>query len=145
MENPMDISGRWFNELKSQMVIDVHGSTITGKYHTGVGDAKGEYDLVGRVSRLSDGNATIAFVVAWQNGLQDTDAVTAWSGEIHEIEGILCMTTTWLMTRETLQENDWRATTVGRDYFTRSPQEVTSFEKPSSFLHPSHPFPPSML
>ena len=46
----MDISGQWFNELKSHMVINVRGSMIIGKYHTGVGQAEGEYELVGRVS-----------------------------------------------------------------------------------------------
>jgi Avidin family len=141
----MDIRGKWFNELKSQMVIEVHGCTVTGKYHTGVGEAEGEYDLIGRVNMLDQGNGTIAFAVAWRNGMKDTDAVTAWSGEIQEIDGIQCMITTWLMTKQTLQENDWRATIVGRDYFTRSREQAVDFSKPSLFRQPSHPFPPAML
>ncbi len=141
----MDIRGRWFNELKSQMVIDVQGSTITGKYHTGVGDAQGEYDLVGRVNMLDQSNATIGFVVNWQNGFEDTDAVTAWSGEIREIDGTQYMTTTWLLTKETLQENEWRATIVGKDYFTRSPQQAVDCGKPSLLRQASHPFLAAML
>ena len=63
----MDINGDWFNELGSKMVLQVHGSTITGKYHTAVGDADGIYELVGRVSIPADENRTLGFVVAWQN------------------------------------------------------------------------------
>lgn len=141
----MDIRGQWFNELKSHMVIDVHGCMITGKYHTGVGGAEGEYELVGRISTPNDNNRTIAFVVAWQNGMQDTDAVTAWSGEVREIEGTQYMTTTWLLTRETLPKDDWRSTAVGKDYFTRTPQDAQNAEKFSLLRRPSHPFPPAML
>jgi hypothetical protein len=96
--NSMDIRGQCFNELKSRMVIDVYGNTITGKYHTGVGEAESEYELVGRISTPNANNGTIAFVVAWQNGMQDTDAVTAWSGEVRDIDGTQYITATWLMT-----------------------------------------------
>jgi hypothetical protein len=141
----MDIRGQWFNELKSHMAINVDGFTITGKYHTGVGEAEGEYDLVGRISMANDRNRTIAFVVAWQNGMQDTDAVTAWSGEVREIDGTQYMTTTWLLTKETLPKDDWRSAVVGKDYFTRTPQDAKNVEKLSLLRRPSHPFPLGML
>jgi hypothetical protein len=132
----MDIRGQWFNELKSHMTIDVDGLMITGKYHTGVGDAEGEYELVGCISMPNDKNSTIAFVVAWQNGMQDTDAVTAWAGEVREIDGTQYMTTTWLLTKETLPKDDWRSTLVGKDYFTRTPQDAKDVEKLSLLRRP---------
>lgn len=141
----MDIGGQWFNELGSRMVIDVHDGMITGQYHTGVGEAAGEYELVGRISMPNNDNRAIAFVVAWQNGMQDTDAVTAWSGEVREVDEIQYMTTTWLLTRETLPKNDWRSTAVGKDYFTRTPQDAKDVDKLSLLRRPSHPFPPAML
>ena len=137
----MDIRGKWFNELKSWMVLDVQGCVVTGKYHTGVGDAEGEYDLVGSISMPNDENRTIAFVVAWQNGRQDTDAVTAWSGEVREIDGVQYMMTTWLLTKETLPKNDWWSTAVGKDYFTRNPQDADIAEKLAPMRRSSHPFP----
>jgi avidin family protein len=141
----MDIRGQWFNELTSRMVIDVHGNTITGKYHTGVGEAEGEYELVGWISTPNDNNGTIAFVVAWQNGIQDTDAVTAWSGEGRDIDGTQYITATWLITKETLPNDDWRSTIIGKDYFTRTPQDGKDFKRLSLFRQPSHPFPPATL
>jgi Avidin family len=124
------------------MVINVRGSMIIGKYHTGVGQAEGEYELVGHVSVPSDDNRTIAFVVTWQNGMQDTDAATAWSGEVREIDGTQYMTTTWLLTRETVPKDDWRSTIVGKDYFTRTPQDLKNVDKLWLLRRPSHPFPP---
>ena len=83
----MDITGEWFNELNSRMLISkVNGSVFTGKYESAVGPVKGEYDLIGLVSVPSDENRTIAFLVAWQNGIKDVDSVTAWSGEVREVE-----------------------------------------------------------
>jgi hypothetical protein len=41
----MDLNGDWYNELGSKMTLRVKGSSITGKYHTAVGDADGIYEL----------------------------------------------------------------------------------------------------
>ena len=138
----MDIRGEWFNELDSSMLIEeIKDSTFRGKYHTKVGDAEGQYELVGRVSVPSDDNRTVAFVVAWQNGKKDTDAITAWSGEVREVQGVQYMTTTWLLTIETAPKDDWASTKVGKDFFTRTPQHPEKFAALKRLRHPSHPFP----
>jgi hypothetical protein len=134
----MDISGDWFNELGSKMVIRVHGTTITGKYQTAVGDADGVYELVGRVSVPDDSNRTLAFVVTWQNEKRKTDSVTAWSGEARELGGTQLITTTWLLTIETVPADDWKSTLVGKDLFTRTAPTAENIAKLKALRGPSH-------
>jgi Avidin family len=135
----MDIRGEWFNELNSRMLItDVTGSVFRGKYESKVGHAKGQYDVVGRISFPSDDNRTIAFVVAWQNGVVDSDAVTSWSGEIREVNGDQYITTTWLLTGETSPKADWQSTIVGKDLFTRVPRSEREVELATAIRRPSH-------
>ena len=56
---PATLAGIWYNELGSKMDIlptsPVAGQ-FSGKYHTGVGEAEGWYDLVGRYATATDGN-----------------------------------------------------------------------------------------
>jgi len=134
----MDIRGEWFNELGSMMKIDVNGSTITGKYHTAVGDAEGIYDLVGRISVPNDDNRTLGFVVAWQNAKRSTDSTTAWSGEAQEVNGTPYIMTTWLLTEETAPEDDWKSTIVGKDLFSRLPPAPESASRLKGLRRPSH-------
>jgi hypothetical protein len=134
----MDIEGKWFNELGSSMMIQVHGSTVTGKYQTAVGDADGLYELVGRVSVPADDNRTIGFVVAWQNDKRKTDSVTAWSGEVREVNGNQILTTTWLLTGETDPKDDWKSTLVGKDLFTRIEADRESVLRLKAIQRPSH-------
>jgi hypothetical protein len=117
----MDIRGEWFNELNSKMEITkVDGPFFEGKYNSAVGPVEGNYKLVGFVSVPSDQNRTIAFVVAWQNGEKDVDSVTAWSGEVREVGDEQYITTTWLVTGETIPDDDWQSTTIGKDFFSRN-------------------------
>jgi hypothetical protein len=80
------------------------------------------HPAAGLISVPSDENRTIAWVVAWQNDRKPVDAVTAWSGEVREVKGEHYITTTWLMTGETIPDNDWKSTTIGKDLFTRTRQ-----------------------
>jgi hypothetical protein len=48
--------------------------------------------------------------------MQDTDAVTAWTGEVREIDGTQYMTTTWLLTKEH-PKDDWRSTLLNLGAF----------------------------
>jgi hypothetical protein len=118
----MDISGDWYNELKSKMVLTVDGSALTGTYNTGVGDASGEYSLVGRWDPSGEESQAIGFVVTWQNGSKNTPAVTSWSGQVQtNDQGDEVILTTWLLTEETERDSDWASTTIGQDVFTRQP------------------------
>lgn len=114
----MHISGTWYNELKSTMVLDaVLDGGFTGSYTTAVssdGCAKGSYRLVGR----TDGQA-VAFVVCWVNDESNCEAVSAWSGQAQTIDGEEKIIALWLMTSETSPDKDWTSTRVGQDVFTK--------------------------
>jgi hypothetical protein len=122
----MSVTGDWYNELHSKMVLKENGGQITGKYHTAV-DAgkctKGDYDLVGQIDTVATDNRVIAFVVLWRNADTDCKAITAWSGEVQKDETTKedVIVATWLLTMETNPNDDWKSTLVGRDVFTRTP------------------------
>jgi len=83
------------------------GNDISGEYFTAVGDAEGIYDLSGRTN---EDNTVLGFSVAWQNSYGNSESVTAWSGEYHSDEDVIV--TTWLLTIQTEEANDWKSTTV---------------------------------
>lgn len=130
----MPLSGDWFNELGSKMTLKVAGREITGQYYTAVGDAEGIYDLSGRTN---DGNTILGFSVAWQNSYGDSESATAWSGEYHSDEDVIV--TTWLLTDQTKESDDWKSTLVGKDNFQRQPPNERIASQARLFRAPSHP------
>jgi hypothetical protein len=134
-EITMGLDGQWYNELGSQMTLQIDGAQITGIYTTNVG-ATGTYTLVGALDLTpTPASQTFGFVVAWQQA----NSVTTWSGQYQLINGQETLTMLWLLTSETAPPNNWRATTVGEDLFTRTPpQEETKATKLArgSFSHP---------
>lgn len=115
----MDINGSWFNELGSQMILQVNAKNITGTYHTKVGDASGKYELSGKVDTDNDESTAIGWVVLWNNEFGSSDSVTSWSGQIQVLDGIETIVTTWLLTTETDEDDTWHSTLIGKDTFTR--------------------------
>ncbi len=134
----MDLNGDWYNELGSLMTLIVNGASITGKYHTAVGDADGLYELAGRLSLPADENRTLGFTVAWQNDRRSVDSTTSWSGEAREINGNQTILTTWLLSTETTPDNDWKSTLVGKDLFTRVRPTADQIEAAKAVRGPSH-------
>jgi avidin family protein len=136
----MDITGTWYNELGSKMVIEeVSEGGFYGTYHTTVSASKppaeGVYVLSGRLTdEMADGSQAIGFVVAWQNAYGDRGSVTAWSGELQGSADGVVLRTTWLLTSSTKPDDDWKSTLIGTDVFTRTPPEVVANTAPS---HPS--------
>lgn len=125
----MNISGTWYNELGSKMVLQVMGKRISGTYHTKVGDASGDYELVGQMDTDNDESTAIGWVVIWNNQYGSSDSVTAWSGQVQEFNGVESIVTTWLLTAETDEGDDWHSTLIGKDIFTRlepSQEKVTA-------------------
>ena len=106
------------------MSLFVNGASITGTYQTAVGGAAGTYELVGSIDVGGDpsGNGqAIAWVVVWNNGVSpNSHSITAWSGQYQIIDGVEEIETLWLLTSEQPTENDWGATTVNKDVFTKS-------------------------
>jgi len=135
----MRLDGEWFNELGSKMVLRVDGPSISGTYHTAVGNASGEYALVGRADTPRETSQSVGFVVSWQNEYQSADSLTAWSGQLQVIDGEEMIVTTWLLTIETAPGEDWKSTMVGRDVFKRNPTPAAKIEKNTRMRAPSHP------
>jgi hypothetical protein len=113
-----NLNGTWYNELGSVMTIQTNGNTISGTYQTAVGDATGIYNLIGQTDTDNDASQAVGWVVIWQNQYSSSDSLSAWSGQFQVINGIPTIVTTWLLTKETNPNDDWRSTLVGQDTFT---------------------------
>lgn len=138
----MDISGTWYNELGSTMNIDpVANGQVTGSYITAVSEtacAQGSFRLVGFTDTDSEGEA-VGFVVIWENDTSECASVTAWSGQAQVINGGEQITAFWLLTVESTSDQDWYATHVGQDTFTRTQPTKQQVEKKSLALRRAHP------
>lgn len=138
----MNLTGNWINELGSTMVIDqVANGVITGSYSTAVsstGCAQGSFTLVGSTDTDSGGEA-VAFSVCWVNSTSQCASVTAWSGQAQTINGEDQILVFWLLTVESPAAQDWYATHVGQDVFTRTvptDEQVASKSKAQRRSHP---------
>lgn len=120
----MPIDGDWYNELGSMMTLEQNGSSITGTYHTAVGDASGDYAIVGSIDVDGDPSVNgqaVAWVVVWNNAAHGSShSITAWSGQYQIVNGEEEITTLWLLTEEMPANAEWAATTVNQDVFTRA-------------------------
>jgi hypothetical protein len=104
------------------MVLNVDSNIVSGFYHTSVGDAKGLYELVGRIDTTQDGDQVVGWVVSWQNQFGSSGSVTSWSGQYRIDKEVEAIVTTWLLTSETDPLSDWHSTLIGCDRFWRTPQ-----------------------
>jgi hypothetical protein len=138
----MNLQGIWYNELGSTMVISqVNNGQITGTYGTAVSAtacAQGIFDLVGRTD-TDRGGEGVGFVVSWQNAQSKCESVTAWSGQAQNINGEDCIIALWLLSVESAPDQEWYATHVGQDIFTRSQPSADAIAKKSRTLRRSHP------
>lgn len=132
--------GTWYNELGSDMVLNVSGSSVWGTYYSAVGDATRRYDLAGRIDPdpLPSGQA-LGWTVAWANAYRNTHSATAWSGQYQTIDGNEEIVALWLLTSETPPEQDWASTLVGKDVFTRTRRSDEEIEANRRRVAPAHP------
>ena len=119
------LKGTWYNQLGSKLTInEVQEGELTGSYETAVstsGCAKGAFPLVGRTN--TNGNRqSVGFVVSWKNAQSNCNSVTAWSGQLQNVNGEEQLVTTWLLTVETDPKNNWQSTYVNKDTFKRQLQ-----------------------
>ncbi len=118
----MDLTGTWYNELGSQMVIEsACDGMLTGYYNTSVGDAKCNYVLTGRYDHLKD-RRSLGWTVTWVNkDYSNSKSTTSWSGQYQlDHANQPQILTTWLLTVQTKPEDDWNSTNIGQDVFTRA-------------------------
>lgn len=122
----MAIDGKWYNELGSWMELDLDsdGRTLTGTYHSAVGNVVKEYRLVGRLDGDPEASTGVGWVVSWQNDESNAHSVTTWSGQYRVVDGQEFITTTWLLTEEGTPDQDWESTLVGKDLFSRTQPTV---------------------
>lgn len=134
----MDITGRWYNELGSTLLIqEVQNGIVQGLYSTVVsshGCAEGVF-VVSGVTDTDSGGQAVAFSVAWQNGRCSCKSVTAWSGQIVDDH----ISAFWLLTQETEPTQNWQSTIIGQDVFTRSQPQPEDIATKQRILRRSHP------
>ncbi|XP_038643460.1 avidin-like [Scyliorhinus canicula] len=114
------LAGYWTNKLGSHMRITVNDSGfITGRYKSKV-SASGEVargDIVGYQQDITQ--PTFGFVVKWATA--PADSVTVWAGQYYNGGGKEQLKTMWLLREHDPAANDnWDATLVGMDVFTRA-------------------------
>ncbi len=140
----MSVDGTWYNELGSKMLLTVVNGLVTGRYTTAVSAsacAQGDFDVAGRADTDESGFVNIGFAVSWKNAHSRCESVTAWSGEyrVDSQTGEERIKTTWLLTLETSQKDDWRSTLVGQDVFTRALPQQDQLESNRRFRRFSNP------
>ena len=145
----MPLDGVWYNELGSQMQLNVAADgTITGSYKTAVSESsctQGSYTIAGRTKPAGGDVANVGWVVSWENDQSSCDSVTAWSGEFQMIGNGAAqyetIKTTWLLTLETDQKDQWKSTLVGQDIFTRDAPRADQLKVARATKRYSHPAP----
>jgi len=113
----VNFSGRWTNELGSEMALTVNNGEVKGTYRTAVGEAPDEevFDLIGYAK-----DDLIVFCV----NFGAYGSLTAWAGQ-HAVENekemILSL---WHLARNTVDGHDpkhlWSTMLTGSNTFTRS-------------------------
>ncbi len=135
-------SGVWYNELGSEMQLSASGGQVSGIYMTSVGYASGDYTISGRYNETpSSGGQALGWAVAWDNPYINSHSATAWSGQYQTDPTTNAeeIGTFWLLTSETDPDDDWAATQIGQDTFTRQKPTSDAIEKARKGRAASHP------
>ncbi|MDT4895247.1 MAG: hypothetical protein QOH25_324 [Acidobacteriota bacterium] len=133
-------SGLWYNELGSQMELNVSGNNVWGWYYSAVGVAAFTYPLAGQINpQPYPFSQVLGWAVAWTNAYQKAHSVTTWSGQYQTIDNQEEIIAFWLLTNETQEAQDWEATNVGQDVFTRTMPTEEEIERNRKRRAKSHP------
>jgi hypothetical protein len=111
------LTGTWVNQFGSHLTLEVDGrGGLRGSFRSGFGPLAGRsHPVLGLYDVPPEGPALLlSFLVDWT----EAHSVTAWSGQLLPARGEI--RATWLMTAETPDGDDWKATIVGHDVFHRS-------------------------
>ena len=133
-------SGLWYNELGSVMQLNVSGGNVWGMYYSAVGSAKATYPLSGQINSKPDPySQALGWTVAWTNAYANAHSATSWSGQYQTVDGQEEIVAFWLLTNETPEQDDWEATLVGKDVFTRTMPAPADIDKARRRTAKSHP------
>jgi hypothetical protein len=139
----MSISGTWYNELGSQMEITTNpDGSLSGTYYSAVGQAQYQYTLSGRYDAApSSGGQSVGWTVAWLNQYGNAHSTTSWTGQyqIDPATGQEEIYTFWLLVAEMPSQQDWSATNVGQDTFTRAQPDAKTIERARRLRRIPHP------
>jgi hypothetical protein len=115
-KTPIDLKGRWVNELGSTMEVQsISGNSFSGIYRSKVSDTKAPVDGVLSGTIAKD---TIGFVVNWEPTFE---SVTSWSGKVLATQtGTPYIYTLWQLSRGVPNAADWwQSFLAGSDTFFR--------------------------
>jgi hypothetical protein len=118
----VNLVGKYQNELGSVMSIDTFdGMTFSGIYSTAVSSngSSLQAPVNGFYNTATRTEGTIAFSVNWKflnNDKKQVISTTSWNGIVRSDSTIH---TTWLLTEYCVLADEWDATTIGKDLFTK--------------------------
>ena len=130
----LEAQSTWYNELGSKMILNIDGNGgLLGQYYSAVGTAPASEILSGRYTL--HGPSTIGWAVAWSK----VNATTSWSGQIILINNIPTIVTTWLLTSQTSETDEWESTLTDQDVFTTTPPTEEQMAEAKIRRGKSHP------
>lgn len=113
----VDFSGKWKNQLNSEMDLVITGQKVTGRYKSLVssGGSTVEGEITGYVDR-----DLIAIVVNWDT----TASLTSWTGQMVDEGGTETIETLWHLVMDIAEGPAegaaiWQSTFAGADTFAR--------------------------
>ena len=137
-----DLEGTWYNELNSCLtILSALDGQLTGTYESEVGNADATYVMSGRYDSSANGR-TLGWTVSWYNSTNgSSESTTTWSGQYQVDTETLVpqILTSWLLTVQTTQNDNWNSTNLGFDTFTKtqpSPQVILKAKQCGRCSHP---------
>lgn len=110
---PVDFSGTWINQMKSEARIKQVNGVLSGEYEST--DSSSGTKTLGDLLGYVDGDL-ISWVVHWR----DFQAITAWVGQL-EPTAPGELKTLWQMTKQVDVGKEWASINAGSDVFFRKP------------------------
>ena len=125
---PLNILGRWHNQLGSVLTISElsRDGFLKGGYKSHVG-TKGEYFKVNGVVNYQDLHTSrnrdlvISFMVKWGS----YGSVTSWVGYFEEVNGVLYLKTKWNLVSPPKALDSGLRILSNTDVFTRNPHPLS--------------------
>ena len=106
----VDFTGKWINELNSEMTLTQRAEVISGTYESTVSSTGRK--TIGDLQGYANGDL-ISFIVHWR----EFQALTSWCGQINP--KTKSIDTLWQMTKQVAEGEEWSSINAGADYFTR--------------------------
>jgi len=113
-------------------ITSASNGTLSGTYQSAVGQAQYTYSLIGSYdAEPNAGGQSLGWTVTWLNQYGNSHSTTSWTGQYQTDpnSGMEEIYTFWLLVTEEPPSQDWAATNVGQDTFTRSQPNAKTIER----------------